>query len=52
MIFERLLQVGSLEVEENIRNKLKDCLLLEGGLEKEDKVGEGSLDQNLEILWK
>jgi hypothetical protein len=39
-------------MEENIGNKLNDCFLLEGGLMKEDKAEEGSLDQNLELLRK
>jgi len=44
--------VGCLVVEEHIGNKLKDCLLLEGGPVKEDKTREGSLDLNLELLRK
>lgn len=41
-----------LAVEENIGDKLNDCLLAGGGSMKEDKVVEGNLDQNLELLRK
>ena len=47
-----LLLVGCLVMVEKITNRINDCLLLEGGLMKEDKAGAASLDQNLELMRK